>query len=36
MGVWVFRSAPKLGFQFKFFGEEKNTGNMLLINSAIE
>lgn len=31
----MFRSATKLAFQFKFFGEEKNTGNILLINSAI-
>lgn len=31
----VFRSATKLAFQFKFFGEEKNTENILLINSAI-
>lgn len=32
----VFRSATKLAFQFKFFGEEKNTENiLLLINSAI-
>lgn len=31
----VFRSATILAFHFKFFGEEKNTGNILLINSTI-
>lgn len=35
MGVCVFRSATKVGPQFKFFGEGKNTGNIPLINSAI-